>query len=116
MLTVATILFAVAALGGLVLASLHFAGKPLPLALAVVHGLLAATALILFIISAATATASTLTVVSIALFVVAALGGIVLISFHLRGRRLPSTLVVIHALVAVAAFVLLLIFLGKGMA
>ena len=45
---------------------------------------------------------------ALGLFVVAALGGFFLVSYHLRGQRLPSPVVVIHALVAVAAFLLLL--------
>jgi hypothetical protein len=46
--------------------------------------------------------------IALGLLVVAALGGFALLSFHLRGRALPSGLVVGHALLAVAGFVTLL--------
>jgi hypothetical protein len=43
------------------------------------------------------------------LFIVAALGGFGLFFHHLRKVALPIWLVVVHALVAVVAFVLLLV-------
>jgi hypothetical protein len=45
----------------------------------------------------------------IALFVIAALGGFVLLSFHLRGKPLPTGLAVVHGLVAAVALVLLIV-------
>jgi len=46
----------------------------------------------------------------IILFVVAALGGFGLLSFHLRGKPLPGALAIIHGLVAAVALVLLIFF------
>jgi len=109
MLTVAAVLFALAALGGLAMAYMHFAQDRNPRGgLAVLHGILAATALIILIWAAVTQGATGYVGWALALFVLAALGGFVLVSFHLRDRRLPSPVVVIHALVGVAAFLLLL--------
>jgi len=45
--------------------------------------------------------------IALGLLVIAALGGFGLLSFHLRGRALPSGLLVGHALLAVAGFVTL---------
>jgi hypothetical protein len=40
---------------------------------------------------------------ALALFLVTATGGFTLLSFHLRGRALPSALIIGHGLVAVSA-------------
>jgi hypothetical protein len=42
--------------------------------------------------------------VALGLFIVAALGGFGLFSFHLRKKDLPIPLVLVHAVVAVAGF------------
>lgn len=110
MLTTALVLFALAAVGGLVLAVRHFQGKPLPVPLAVVHGLAAASGLVLVLLAFVAAGAGGGTLAwALGLLVVAALGGFFLVSFHLRGRRAPSPAVVVHALVAVAGFLALLL-------
>lgn len=114
------VLFAVAALGGLTLAVMHFrsGGRERPsTALAVVHGLVAAIALVLLIIGVlgAPAGASALPVVALAIFVLAALGGAYLfLGKHLRGQALPSPVVMVHGLAAVAGFLVLLAFLLTG--
>lgn len=48
-------------------------------------------------------------VASIVLFVIAALGGFVLIRKHTQGQLIPKPLMSVHAAVAVTGFVLLLI-------
>lgn len=112
MLTWATILFALAALGGATLATLHFRGRtPLPMPLALLHGALAATALVLLVLAAMQPGFGGLGMLALVIFVLAALGGFYLFSFQLRGQPLPSPVVLIHGGAAVLAFVLLLIFL-----
>ena len=109
MLVIATVLFAIAAVGGLVMAYIHFKqGRNPPVAIAALHGILAATALLVLLWAVLQSGATSLVAWATGLFVVAALGGFFLVSYHLRGQRLPSPVVVIHALVAVAAFLLLL--------
>jgi hypothetical protein len=103
----AAVLFAIAALGGLMLASQHFKGTRLSLPLALVHGGVAATALVLLMISVIRGSNVGNAKLALVLFVVAALGGFFLFSHHLRNKRLPSPVVIIHALAAVAAFLLL---------
>lgn len=109
MLTIAAVLFAVAALGGITLATLHLRHKGLPMALALGHGLLAAAGLVVLIVVVVGGGAGSLLITSLALFVIAALGGFALFSFHLRRQPLPTPVVFIHGLVAVVAFVLLLV-------
>lgn len=110
MFIVAAVLFALAALGGLTMAYMHFRqNRNPPGGLAALHGVLAATALLILIWAVWQAGASTVVAWALGLFVVAALGGFFLVSYHLRDKRLPSPVVVIHALVAVVAFLLLVV-------
>ena len=113
MFTSAAVLFAVAALGGITLATLHLRQKELPMALAIGHGLLAAAGLAVLIVAVVGGSAGNLLIASLALFVIAALGGFALFSFHLRRLRLPTPVVLIHGLVAVIGFVLLLVRIAK---
>ena len=115
MLTWAAIVFAIAALGGATLAIMHFRGRaPLPMPLALLHGLLAASGLVLLIAAALTQPGfGGLALAALVIFVVAALGGFYLFAHHLRGKPLPSPVVVIHGGAAVVAFLLLLGFIFK---
>ena len=79
----------------------------MPVALA--HGALAAIALVLLIVAAIGGKAATTGKIALGIFVVAALGGFTLFSFHLRKKELPLPLVVVHGLAAVVAFVILLV-------
>lgn len=107
MLTLALILFAIAALGGATMAVIHFRGNNPPLPLAALHGLLAASALVLLLLAVLQGVPEA-SVPSLVLFVIAALGGFFLLSIHLRKQRLPSPVVLIHGGVAVLAFLILL--------
>lgn len=102
-LTLPIVLLVVAAIGGLTLAVLHFRNRPLPPLLAAAHGLAAATALA-FLAYPFINGMPTLEGVGTALVILlaAALGGFILLTFFLKGRRLPSALVLIHGAVAAA--------------
>jgi hypothetical protein len=109
MFNTAIILFAIAALGGATMAFMHFKGRtPPPLALAALHGILAATGLIVLLLAVMKAGTGGTPGIALGLFVLAALGGFGLLSFHLRGRALPNGLVIGHGLLAVAGFAVLL--------
>ena len=109
MLVSSVILFAVAALGGLVLGVLGLRQRNLPMPLSLLHGAVAAAGLITLILGVLQGNAGLLPTISLILFLIAALGGFVLFSFHVRRKPHPKGLIVIHALAAVSAFVLLLI-------
>lgn len=109
-MTAALALFAIAAVGGIVLAVMRFKGKPYPpMALALVHGAAAAAGLVTLIAVVAQGAHSGNAKTALILFIVAALGGFGLFFHHLRKVALPIWLVVVHALVAVIAFVILLV-------
>jgi hypothetical protein len=104
-------LLAIAALGGLAMAGIRFAGRPAPPSwLAMLHGFLAAAALTLLVYAAATVGLPALALWALALFAIAALGGVVLnLNYHLNAIPLPKSLVVAHAAIAVVGFLLLLV-------
>ena len=108
MLTYALIAFAVAALGGLVLAAHVLRGKLAPWALSLLHALLGATGLVLLIVLLLQGLAARPVLIGFGLLVLAALGGFFLASFHLRKKLPPKPVVLIHAGVAVVGFLLLL--------
>jgi hypothetical protein len=107
MLRIAVFVFALAALGGLVLAIRHFKGQDRPWPLAILHGLLGAAGLGLVLVPVLTASVPSLAKTALALFVAAALGGFILFAAHARNKPLPSPVVLIHAGAAVVAFILL---------
>lgn len=103
------VLFAVAALGSITLAAMRLGNRPLPFGLAVAHGIFAAAGFVLLIVAMVGATATGVALnAALILFIVAAIGGAILFSFHLRAHPLPSPLVLGHGLLAIVAFVLLL--------
>ena len=105
MLMSSAILFAVAALGGVVLA---FAKKR-SIVISVIHGLVAAAGLVLLILGVLGSDEVTLPAVSLALFVIAAIGGFALFTIDRRGRELSRKLIFGHGVLAVIAEVLLVI-------
>jgi hypothetical protein len=116
-MTVAAILFAIAAVGGAIMAAMRFGGRELPpMGLAIVHGLFAAAGLVTLIVVVVGANASWAAIVAVIGFVVAALGGFMLFSYHLRRQALPVNYVVIHGAGAVISFLILLaaIFVVRG--
>lgn len=100
-------LFALGAVTGLYLAVRHFRGQALSLGAALAHGVFGAAGLVALGWTLSRTGFAGAGALALGVFVVAALGGFGLFSFHLRGRPLPSKVVVIHALAAVAAFGLL---------
>lgn len=101
-------LFALAALIGLYMLTLVLQKKQVPKGLAITHGLLAATALVLLIIDMVKNGADTVQIV--VLFIITALGGIVLFARDITGRSLPKSLAIVHGLLAVTGFIFLLIY------
>ncbi|MBL4723724.1 hypothetical protein [Alloalcanivorax sp.] len=108
MLAFAVIIFALAAVGGLVLASHVLRGRLAPWALSLAHALLGAVGLVTLVIMLMEGDAGQRLIAAFALLLVAALGGFFLASFHLRGKLAPKGVVVLHAGLAVIGFLTLL--------
>lgn len=108
MLNAALIVFAIAAVGGLVLAAHVLRNKFAPWALSLLHALLGATGLVLLIVMLVQGSAPQRVLAGFVLLLVAALGGFFLASFHLRKQLPPKAVVVLHAGLAVAGFLTLL--------
>lgn len=106
MLTYAVIAFAVAALGGLVLASSVLRGKLAPWPLSLLHAALGAAGLIMLILVVMNGADNRITI-ALVILAVAALGGFFLASLHLRKQVAPTGVVLVHASAAVVGFLLL---------
>lgn len=106
----ASVLLAIAALGGLTMAGIRFAGKPQPpTALALLHGFLSAAALTLLLYAYFTVGLPALAAWALLLFLIAGAGGAFLnLNYHWKMLPLPKGMIVGHAGIAVAGFGLLL--------
>ena len=104
------VLLALAAMGGATMAVMTFRGKPRPPAwLAMLHGFLAAAAVTLLLYTSATVGLSIVANAALALFLIAAAGGAYMnLEFHWKLLPLPKWLVIVHAAIAVAGYLLLL--------
>lgn len=102
------VLFALAALVGIYLITQVFQQRRPPKAVTIIHGTLAATALVLLIIHTMRTGADLIDVV--VLFVVAALGGLALFIRDVTGKSLPKGLAAAHALIAVTGFVFFIVY------
>jgi hypothetical protein len=109
-MTTAVLLFAIAALGGIVMAIMRLGGRELPpMGLAVVHGLFAASGLIALIVALIRYGYSIATVIALLGFLGAAVGGFYLFSLHLKKQALPIPYVIVHGAFAVISFIILLV-------
>ena len=110
MLYLTITLFALSAVMGIIIALAIINKKPeTPKTVVYAHGLLAATALALLLYYSFS-NPDNYPKASIIIFVVAALGGFLLFFNDMRKKPGPVGLIVIHALAAVTAFGLLLVF------
>jgi hypothetical protein len=98
-------LFALGAIIGMYLLALVLQKKQTPKFVALIHGAFVAVALVLLIIYNSQHPGP---IESIVLFVIAALGGLVLIVRDLSGKPLPRWLAIGHGLIAVTGFIFLL--------
>jgi high-affinity Fe2+/Pb2+ permease len=111
MLLTSTILFALAAGGGVLMAMIRFNREQTPPSwLAMLHGFLAAAALTLLVYAALTVSVPPLAKLATWLFLLAAVGGVVLnLYYHLHSLPLPKWLIAAHGAVAVVGFLLLVV-------
>jgi hypothetical protein len=109
MLNIAIVVFAVGALGGLVLANSVLRGRLASWTLSLLHAALGAAGLVLtaLVVLGGTTDVAGVVPISLLILVAAALAGFFLASFHLRKLPAPKAAVVAHAGVAVVGFLLL---------
>jgi glucose uptake protein GlcU len=111
LLWVVIILFAIAAAGGLLMAGIRIlANRNPPAWLAMAHGLLAGAGLTLLLFAAFTVGIANVAAWALALLIIAALGGVYMnLGYQEQRKPLPKPVMIIHALIAAAGFILLII-------
>ena len=109
MLTIAVLVFAIGALGGLYMASRVLGGNFAPWAVSLLHAALGATGLVLtgVVVFGPSGGMGGVVPIALLILVVAALGGFFLASFHARKQHPPRAVVFVHAGAAVIGFLLL---------
>jgi len=100
MVPTALLLFLLGATVGLYMATRIFRGLFPPNIAPVIHGAFVATALVITLYAAAAPGAPTLLKVGAGILCLAALGGLFLVSFHIRRVPHPRPIVIVHGLAA----------------
>lgn len=108
MLNYAVLIFAIAALGGLVLAAHVLRGKFAPWVVSVLHAALGAAGIVTLLLGVLQGHDAQRVLAALGLLLLAALGGFFLASFHVRRKLPPKAVVLLHAGLAVAGFFTLL--------
>jgi hypothetical protein len=109
-MSIAAILFVLAALGGITMLALRLRGmeRP-PLVLAVGHGIIALSGIVALGYAYSQAELPASAKWALAVFILAAFGGATLfVGFHLRNRPLPIPFVIAHGVIAATGLGLLL--------
>lgn len=101
LLTIAVVLFVLAAVGGAIMAGRILRSESPPRAIVLGHGLAAGTALLLLVIAVAQGPTGTAVYAGLVLLVLAALGGFFLLSYQARGTFPPRAAVLGHGALAV---------------
>ncbi len=108
MIVASIVLFLLAALFGLYMAARIFGGNLPPWFAVIVHGILAASGLVILLYALFAGAQTLAIVVGAALLVIAALGGFFIFSYQLRSAAPPKAVVVVHASAAVLGVLCLL--------
>jgi len=109
MLYLAIALFALAAVFRLIVLTAILRNKPTPKPAVFIHGGLAVTALLIVIFYIAE-NAGSGPILSVVLFVLAALGGLTLFTIDMQKKPIPKWIALVHPLVAVVALVTLILY------
>lgn len=100
------VIFGIAALIGVYLIAQVLQNRFPPKSVAMAHGLTAAAALVLLIVFIYNTGADLIQ--AAALFILVALGGIIMFIRHLTGKTIPKGLAVAHGVLAILGFIFLL--------
>jgi len=108
---VAIVVVAVAAFFGVLtgMAATFHRRNPPPKWLAAIHGVLAAVGIIILAVAVIRNGDQGMGLNALLVVLLTALGGLALLSFHGRGRRLPVSLLVLHGLFAIGGFGLMIV-------
>jgi peptidoglycan/LPS O-acetylase OafA/YrhL len=101
-------LFALGAIIGMYLLAMVMKNKDTPKAVTFIHGLFVVVALIMLIVYITNHTPAPIE--SLVLFIIAALGGLVLVYRDIAGKKIPKWLAIVHGLVALTGFAFLLLY------
>lgn len=110
MLTIAILVFAIGAVGGLILANSVLRGQLASWTLSLLHAALGATGLVLtaIVVLGGSTDVPKIAATALIILVLAALAGFYLASVHARKASPPRGAVIAHAGIAVVGFLLLL--------
>ena len=108
MICIPIILFAIAAVCGLTMVFLKFSGKGLLWSLVIPHGIFAAAGLGVLIVDVLTQARHFLIILALILFLITAVGGFTVLSFHLRRKKQPNSLIVLHGGAAIISYIILI--------
>lgn len=113
MLSIAVVLFVIAAFFGLYVLLAILQNRSTPKGAVFTHGPLAALALILVLIYMFMGPGhrEPLLVTSVVLFVIAALGGLTLFTIDMSKKPIPKLIAVLHPIIAVIALITLIIYM-----
>lgn len=109
MLHIAVFLFIMAAIFGSIILFAILNKRPTPKPIVYIHGSIALVALLALIAGVATTKASTLLIVSVCLFILAALGGLTMLSLDIRKKPIPKSMALGHPTLALIALAILII-------
>lgn len=110
LLKVAIALFIIGAIFGLIVLTSILRNKPTPKPVVLFHGLFVATALVLVLIAFFTGQQDKLLLISIVLFVIAALGGFTMLFTDLLQKPIPKWLAILHPILAAIGLIVLIMY------
>ena len=110
LITAAIIIFIIAALFGSVILTAILRDRPTPKPFVIIHGPLAATAIMLLIIDVVKGHTESLLIASLVIFIIAGLGGFAIYTLDSLKKRIPKPLAILHPLIAVAGLIVLIIY------
>jgi hypothetical protein len=111
MLLFAAVLFLIAATFGLAILTAVLQEKQTNKTVLYLHGSIASIAILLMIIYLIVFGGDSLLIISLTLFILAALGGLTLFTLDMKKKPVPKWLAVLHPLVAIAGLITLVIYI-----
>jgi len=112
MLKLAIALFILAAIFGSIILTAILRNKPTPKPVVFIHGGVAAIAL-LIVIFFTTGSSGSSPILSLILFIIAALGGFTLFAIDMKKKPIPKVLAILHPVIAAAGLISLILFVIK---